>query len=60
MGQPRCLLEARRAQLYEEMPVPDGWHEAYSRGEADTRRYQSYRRLCAAQDKGKAEVIRDD
>jgi predicted metallo-beta-lactamase superfamily hydrolase len=35
MGQSRCLLEARRAQLYEETPVPDGWHEAYARGEAD-------------------------
>ncbi|MBN1139579.1 MAG: hypothetical protein JXM73_23585, partial [Anaerolineae bacterium] len=57
MGQPRCLLEARRLQLYEEMPVPDGWHEAYTRGEADTRRYQSYRRVCTAQDKRKAEVI---
>jgi predicted metallo-beta-lactamase superfamily hydrolase len=60
MGQPRCLLEARRLQLYEEMPVPEGWHEAYTRGEADTRRYQTYRRLCTAQDKGKAEVIKDD
>jgi hypothetical protein len=60
MGQPRCLLEARRLQLYEEMPVPDGWHEAYTRGEADTRRYQSYRRLCTAQGRGKAELIRDD
>jgi predicted metallo-beta-lactamase superfamily hydrolase len=60
MGQPRCLLEARRLQLYEEMPVPDGWHEAYARGEADTRRYQSYRRLCAAQDRRKVEVIKDD
>ena len=37
VGRPRRLLEARRAQLYEEMPVPDGWHEAYSRNEADTR-----------------------
>ena len=36
MGQPRCLLEARRRQLYAEMPVPDGWHEAYARGEALT------------------------
>ena len=34
MGQPRRLLEARRAQLYKEVPVPDGWHEAYARGEA--------------------------
>lgn len=24
MGQPRCLLEAQREQLYEEMPVPEG------------------------------------
>ena len=31
MGRPRRLLEARRAQLYEEMPVPEGWHEAYAR-----------------------------
>lgn len=36
MGRPRCLLEARREQLYEKMPVPKGWHEAYARGEADT------------------------
>jgi predicted metallo-beta-lactamase superfamily hydrolase len=36
VGRPRCLLEARRVQLYEEMPVPDGWHEAYTRHEADT------------------------
>ncbi|MBN1135211.1 MAG: hypothetical protein JXM73_01405 [Anaerolineae bacterium] len=39
MGRPRRLLEARRKQLYEEMPVPDGWHEAYARGDADTRGY---------------------
>jgi predicted metallo-beta-lactamase superfamily hydrolase len=39
---PRCLLEARRVQLYEEMPVPEGWHEAYARGDADTRRYPDY------------------
>ena len=36
MGQPRRLLEARRVQLYKEVPVPDGWHEAYARGEALT------------------------
>jgi predicted metallo-beta-lactamase superfamily hydrolase len=60
MGQPRCLLEARRMQLYKKMPVPDGWHEAYARGEADTRPYQGYRRSCAAQDTGKAEVRKDD
>jgi predicted metallo-beta-lactamase superfamily hydrolase len=60
MGQPRCLLEARRGQLYVEMPVLDRWHEAYARGEADTRAYQGYRRVCSAQYKGKAEVIKDD
>jgi predicted metallo-beta-lactamase superfamily hydrolase len=43
MGKPRCLLEARRAQLYEEMPVPDGWHEAYARGDADTLDYRTWR-----------------
>jgi predicted metallo-beta-lactamase superfamily hydrolase len=42
MEQPRRLLEARRVQLYEEMPVPDGWHEAYARGDADTPRYRDY------------------
>jgi len=47
MGQSRRLLEARRVQLYEEVPVPDGWHEAYARGNADTQRYQHYRQLCA-------------
>lgn len=39
MGRPRCLLEARREQLYAEMPVPKGWHAAYARGDADTYRY---------------------
>ena len=42
MGRPRRLLEARRKQLYAEMPVPRGWHEAYARGDADTRRYEDY------------------
>ena len=36
VGRPRCPLEARREQLYEELPVPEGWHEAYARGDADT------------------------
>jgi len=39
---PRRLLEARREQLYEESPVPEDWHEAYARGNADTRRYRDY------------------
>jgi predicted metallo-beta-lactamase superfamily hydrolase len=47
MGQPRCLLEARRAHLYDEMPVPSGWHAAYVRGETNTERYQDYRKECA-------------
>ena len=41
VGRSRCLLEARREQLYDEMPVPEGWHEAYARGEADARGYRS-------------------
>ncbi len=35
MGGPRRLLEAQRVQLYQEMPVPEGWHEAYARGDTD-------------------------
>jgi predicted metallo-beta-lactamase superfamily hydrolase len=30
MGKKPMLLEARREELYERMPVPDGWHEAYA------------------------------
>ncbi len=32
MRVPQQLLEAQRAQLYEKMPVPDGWHDRYARG----------------------------
>jgi hypothetical protein len=46
MGRPRCLLEAEREALYDEMPVPQGWHEAYARGEADTRGYRRYVGMC--------------
>jgi len=42
VGRPRRLLEARRAQLYEEMPVPEGWHAAYARGDVDTHCYREY------------------
>ncbi|MGC9395911.1 MAG: hypothetical protein ACP5J4_13785 [Anaerolineae bacterium] len=42
LERPRRLLEARREQLYEEMPVAKGWHEAYARGDADTRGYRDY------------------
>jgi hypothetical protein len=42
MERPRRLLKARREQLYEEMPAPDGWHKAYARGDADTHRYEDF------------------
>ena len=32
MGQPRQLLEAERVQLYEQMPVPEKWHDDYVNG----------------------------
>ena len=34
MGKEPELLEAQRKTLYEKMPVPSGWHEAYAKGEA--------------------------
>jgi predicted metallo-beta-lactamase superfamily hydrolase len=46
MGRPRCLLEARRVELYREMPVPDGWHEAYACGDVGTEGYQAYWLKC--------------
>ncbi len=39
MGQNRNLLEAERPLWYKRMPVPQGWHEAYARGEADVKAY---------------------
>lgn len=39
MGRPRRLLEAERSQLYEEMPVPLGWHDNYAKGRVDTGKY---------------------
>jgi len=35
MGIPRNLLEAERVFWYKKLPVPEGWHEAYARGEID-------------------------
>ena len=32
----RKLFEARRQELYQAMPVPNGWHEAYAKGEIST------------------------
>lgn len=39
MGKPRQLLEAKRAQLYNKMPVADGWHDDYAKGLVDTDEY---------------------
>jgi len=39
MKKPRMLLEAQRPQLYEEMRVPEGWHEAYALGKVTTDSY---------------------
>jgi len=39
-GYSRCLLEARRKRLYDEVPVPTGWHEAYAHGETNTQGYK--------------------
>jgi len=35
MGCRRNLLEADRVLWYKKLPVPDGWHRAYARGEVD-------------------------
>lgn len=39
MGQPRWLLEAERKQLYEQMPVPEGWHDEYAKGKINLDQY---------------------
>jgi hypothetical protein len=39
MGCKRNLLEAERVLWYKRMPVPKWWHEAYARGEADTKSF---------------------
>jgi len=33
------LLEAWRKDLYKQMPVPEGWHEAYGQGKVNTDYY---------------------
>ncbi len=40
MGRQRLFLEAWRDRLYDEMPVPDGWHDAYANGEIDIDEYR--------------------
>jgi hypothetical protein len=39
MDRPRQLLEAKRVQLYEIVPVPDGWHDDYAKGRVSTGEY---------------------
>jgi hypothetical protein len=39
MGCRRLLLESWRDYLYDKMPVPEGWHEAYANGDVDTDDY---------------------
>lgn len=39
MGKTPDLLEAQRKNLYEKIPVPSGWHEAYSKGKAGFEEY---------------------
>jgi predicted metallo-beta-lactamase superfamily hydrolase len=39
MGRPRQLLESRRQELYDDMPVPPGWHGRYARGAATIEGY---------------------
>lgn len=42
MGSRPLLLEARRAELYEKMPVPHGWHASYACGEAGYAEYDLF------------------
>jgi hypothetical protein len=42
MGRHRRLLEAERVIWYKKVPVPEGWHKAYARGEVDTKPYQQF------------------
>ena len=42
MGREPLLLEARREELYRDYPVPEGWHEAYARGEAGLDGYMDF------------------
>jgi hypothetical protein len=38
-----CFLEAWRGTLYEELPVPNRWHEAYATGELGTQGFRQWR-----------------
>ena len=39
MKHPPQLLEARRCELYQKMPVKDNWHNKYAAGKVGTRNY---------------------
>lgn len=41
MCQPPLYLEAWRSRLYEELPVPEGWHEDYRKGRVGTADYET-------------------
>ena len=43
MGCRRLPLEAWRRRLYREMPVSEGWHQAYAHGQTDTGQYRNWR-----------------
>lgn len=45
MDQPRQLLEAKRMQLYKQMPVPEKWHDDYAKGRANPDEYLAEKRL---------------
>jgi hypothetical protein len=45
MARPRQLLEADRVKLYEQMPVPDTWHDDYVNGRVDPDEYLAGDRL---------------
>ena len=45
MKRSRLPLEAWRQRLYREMPVPEGWHNAYAQGKADTAPFRKWRDL---------------
>ena len=40
MGREPLLLEAWRRELYQELPVPEGWHHDYAQGKASFRYFQ--------------------
>lgn len=41
MKRPRMLLEAKRKQLYKDIPVPEGWHKDYAKGKVNTNPYRN-------------------